>query len=439
MNKIYDAIVIGGGASGMTAAICAAADVEAGLSKKNNKNILLLEKNKKIGKKLYATGNGKCNISNSYFGFDCYDSEYEFFPYQIMTKDSYITVNNFINQLGVKTVSENGYYYPASLQASTVVWAMADKLKELGVEIHTSEQAVDIVHNVETGAYTVKTDSAKYETKNIVFACGGAAAPELGGTDSGYELMDKLNIKCIPPYPSLCKLKCREDISMLAGVRAKARVSLYVQENKPVRNQNKSVNRAGKIYGKAVFCREEAGEVQFTKDYLSGIVIFNLSHMAGRYLRNGEKVFVRISLLPDMEQQDIDEYIKQYKVGNSSRTVMAMLNGLVNEKLSAYIMQTLNIENKTVSMLSQSECDDLSLAVNNLTFEITGTGGFDSSQVTAGGVTTRCIIPVDMSFFGDNHIYIIGELLDVDGKCGGYNLMWAIITGMRAGSSIYNK
>jgi predicted flavoprotein YhiN len=90
-------------------------------------------------------------------------------------------------------------------------------------------------------------------------------------------------------------------------------------------------------------------------------------------------------------------------------------------------------------MLSQSECDDLSLAVNNLTFEITGTGGFDSSQVTAGGVTTRCIIPVDMSFFGDNHIYIIGELLDVDGKCGGYNLMWAIITGMRAGSSIYNK
>ena len=408
---IYDMIVIGAGASGMTAAACAAdpnmiSDKKTDPASKKQLKILLLEKNKKIGKKIYATGNGKCNIANQTFDINCYFSNNEFFPYKVIAADDYKKVISFFEQVGVLVSDENGYYYPMSRQAS--------------IEIHTGEQVAEISINKDH-IYEIKTDYAVYHTKNVVLSCGGSAAPALGGTDAGLDLLEQLGVPVYQFHPALCKVKCAEDISELSGVRCKAGVYVECGENSTSDHE------------------KEFGEVQFTDTCISGIVVFNQSHIIGEALEAGEHVRLHISPIPTMNKEDVLKYLRTFVKNNPERNIQACLNGLVHEKLGAYIIKKCGTEKKSVQQLSEKELVELAGILFDLRFEITDTAEFTEAQVARGGADTRFVNPETMGLKMVPGCYVTGELLDVDGKCGGYNLMWAVITGMKAGKSIYDS
>ncbi len=424
-GKIFDLIVVGAGASGMTAAICAAdKDINQIFGEDvktfSEKNILIIEKNKKTGQKLYATGNGRCNISNEHFDFNCYNSENEFFPYEVVGNKDYELVNKFINYLGVRLISENGYFYPMSKQASTVVWALNDAIKKNGINVHKNETVTDIeIISDDSPGYKITTDRDVYYSRRVVISCGGRAYPKLGGTDKGYELLDKLSVPVVKPLPALCKLICKNKLETLAGVRIRARASVLEHPDSEG------------------LCTD-LGEIQFTEEYISGIAVFNISHTVSKMLSDKEKVFLRLELVPDMDEETVLNYIKSFKDRNPERTLLSCLNGLINDKVCLYILEALGIKNLPICDISNDDIKSIVSFIKKMDFEITAVSDFDNAQVTMGGADTRFINTTDMSLKMYKNLYVTGEIIDVDGICGGYNLMWAIITGMKAGFAIYN-
>lgn len=436
---IYDIIIIGGGPAGMTAAISA-------YKKLHHKNakILLIEKNKKLGKKLYATGNGKCNLGNTLLDLTCYESNQEFFPYEIIDVHTHKLICDFMDSLGVNITNKEGYLYPSSLQASSVVWAMTDKLKEIGIEVHINEECIKTISA--KNVYHVTTDKNTYTSRNLILAPGGASAPKLGGTQKIYSMASQLGLTVYPPYPALCKLKTAADISMLAGVRSKAKATLYVNDNEYLTEQ---------------------GEIQFTENSLSGIMILNLSCNAGNLIEQGNKLHIVISLLPEQKETEIFEFLVKARESCPTRTIHAILNGLIHEKLAKYIINiqatnnhtvnkdiennkaenalktnenTLkadeNLSNRKIHSFTDKELENMAHTIKYLEFEVTGCGSFDEAQVTSGGVDTTCINPANCEVYGNKGLFVVGEYLDVTGKCGGYNIMWAIATGMKAGEGV---
>ncbi len=417
----YDVIIIGAGPAGMTAAIYS-------YYKLNNVSakIMIIDKNKKVGRKLYATGNGKCNLGNTFLDLSCYECHQEFFPYEIIDIHSYERITEYMNSLGVSITNINGYLYPSSMQASSVVWAMSDKLKELGIYIHLKEECIDISYS--NKEYTVTTDIGIYNAHNVILAPGGCASGKLGGSRSVYNIVNRLNLNIYEPYPGLCKLVTVQDISMLSGVRVKAKASLVVNGNEYI---------------------SETGELQFTDNALSGILIFNLSLCVNDMLVKGKRLLVNVELLPDITHDDIIDFFTKAKAGCPNRTLHAILNGLINEKLAKYIILKLNdnndicdiekqiaIGNKFLYEISDEEIITIANTMKKLSFDICSCGSFDEAQVTSGGIDTCLINPSTCEVYGYNGLFIAGEYMDVAGKCGGYNIMWAIATGMKAGDNI---
>ncbi len=402
---IYDTIVIGGGPAGMTAAIKAKETCEKA-------KILIIDRNKKLGKKLYATGNGRCNIANSALDLSSYHSCNEFFPYQIINTESYKKLKEFFMDLGVAIYDDGGYLYPQSMQASTVVWALSDRIKHLGIEIHTTEEAESVEPTDEM--YGVITDCAEYTARTVVAAPGSAAAPKLGGTESVYRLLENTDIRTIAPHPALCRLKTHEDISDLAGVRARCRVSLLCD---------------GDVYD------SESGEIQFADGWLSGIAVFNLSMQCIDLLNDGRTPVVEVTLVPEMDEDDVLGYLRKFRDSNPDRRLEAMSNGLVNEKIARFIINRLELKSVTAARLTDEELDRIVFEIKHMRFEISGHGGYDESQAACGGIDTRQLRPDSMEADGYKGLYVAGEYADVTGKCGGYNIMWAVMTGMRAGEA----
>ena len=403
---IYDTIVIGGGPAGMTAAIKAKETCEQA-------KVLIIDRNKKLGKKLYATGNGRCNIANSALDLSSYHSCNEFFPYQIINTESYKKLKEFFMDLGVAIYDDGGYLYPQSMQASTVVWALSDRIKHLGIEIHTTEEA-ESVGPADEKMYVVVTDCAEYTARTVVAAPGSAAAPKLGGTESVYRLLENTDIRTIAPHPALCRLKTHEDISDLAGVRARCRVSLLCD---------------GDVYD------SESGEIQFADGWLSGIAVFNLSMQCIDLLNDGRTPVVEVTLVLEMDEDNVLGYLRKFRDSNPDRRLEAMLNGLVNEKIARFIINRLELKSITAARLTDEELDRMVFEIKHMRFEISGHGGYDESQAACGGIDTRQLRPDSMEADGYKGLYVAGEYADVTGKCGGYNIMWAVMTGMRAGEA----
>lgn len=402
---IYDTIVIGGGPAGMTAAIKTKETCEKA-------KILIIDRNKKLGKKLYATGNGRCNIANSALDLSSYHSCNEFFPYQIINTESYKKLKEFFMDLGVAIYDDGGYLYPQSMQASTVVWALSDRIKHLGIEIHTTEEAESVEPTDEM--YGIVTDCAEYTARTVVAAPGSAAAPKLGGTESVYRLLENTDIRTIAPHPALCRLKTREDTYDLAGVRARCRVSLLCD---------------GDVYD------SESGEIQFADGWLSGIAVFNLSMQCIDLLNDGRTPVVEVTLVPEMDEDDVLGYLRKFRDSNPDRRLEAMFNGLVNEKIARFIINRLELKSVTAARLTDEELDRMVFEIKHMRFEISGHGGYDESQAACGGIDTRQLRPDSMEADGYKGLYVAGEYADVTGKCGGYNIMWAVMTGMRAGEA----
>ncbi len=414
---MYDLCIIGGGAAGMSCAIAAG---------RNGKKVLLIDKNNKLGKKLYATGNGKCNLTNT-----CFDSKlhynssssdnYENFINQALENAYNISLPynqliDFTNSIGINSIDDNNYIYPSSAQASSVVWAMIDALNELKVEIRLNTEVLSIEGKYPS--FTIKCENEAFKAAQIALANGGLAYKSLGGTDSGYKLANEFGHKIIKPRPSLCGIYVKEDTNQLAGVRANAKISLLSSNDKTIATSY--------------------GELQFSKQGLSGICIFELSSKIGKLLTKNNNPKLIISFLDYPKENSYNLLIKDIESNNlKNRTILGLLNGYVNDKIAIYVCSLHNIDCKQLAKdTSIIKLKSMANTLSSMEFSIHDLYDMEQAQVTAGGVDINDINPFNMESKITKGVYIVGELLDIDGICGGYNLTFAMLTGYKAGKSI---
>jgi len=403
---MYDVCIIGGGASGMSTAIAAA---------KRGLRVIIIDRNNKLGKKLYATGNGKCNITNKNMDYKTkYHSmsdDYVDFLNESIGMTPYEDIIDFYNSLGVYTYANGDYVYPNSLQASSVVWAMLDKLNELNIKIVFKEEIVSIC-KVDKG-FVIKSQNDEIRATQVVLACGSRSYEKLGGTVEGYKLARNFGHSIVKVRPALCGMHTSENIKALSGVRVRATATVINNED------NVSLS--------------ESGELQFTDYGISGILIFNLSSVVGRYLNNDKTVKVRVNLIPDVLEENI---LSMYKHADN-RTVLGFLNGFVNDKIASFFITKHDINPKyNVKDVDINKIIDIFQNMSSCEFDIKELCDFDNAQICAGGVNIEEINPKNMMSNKVENLYLVGEMLDIDGVCGGYNITFAVLSGLKAGNNL---
>ena len=388
---MVDVVIVGAGASGL---MCACT------LKMNdpNINVLLLEKNDKVGKKVAITGNGRCNLGNINKSIENYNSSSNLDCFKdVLENGIYL---EYLKEFGVYIKEENGLLYPNSNQAIGVVKSMERYFISNGGNIRFNYKVDQIEYN--DNYYVINND---IKCKNLVVATGGLSYPKTGSTGDGYELLKKYhNITKL--YPSLMPLVSDyiylKDIS---GVRFDSKVRLIVD--------NEIVN-------------QEEGQVQFTDYGISGICIFNLSRDVRKYLDNNKKVVINIDLVNNLE--GINEYISKF----NDYKIEDALSNIINNKLSNVICKELKISGKKVNDI---DIDMVIHKLHNFNLNIINTKGYDNAQVTNGGLV---LDEFNEYLESKKHkkLYVIGEVLDIDSKCGGYNLSWAFSSGMIAANNI---
>lgn len=411
---IYDVAVIGAGASGIIAALEAA---------KNNNKVIIIDKNPKSGKKLYATGNGKCNVGNLNTNFSDYfsdEKELECFMTNYIIRNPHGFLIDYFSELGMFIYNKNNYLYPISNQASSVMWCLNDALEKHSITRSYSNE-ITSVHKSNC-LFKLLGLNGLIEARNVILATGGESYKTLGGSDKGFYLAKKLNLKIMTTYPALVPLVVKDsDFNSIAGVRSKAKVKLYINSLKkePI--------------------AEEEGELQVTDYGVSGIMIFNISGQCVKALNDNLKVYLSVSLIDENLYRNIYKEISIDKTKFNNRTINGFLNLFINDKLVNYILNKLGYSKKLFSELSFEEINDILVCFMNWQFEIVGSKGFEMAQVTGGGVLLSEINSKTFETKNIPGLYVVGEALNVYGKCGGYNLMWAFYSGYTAGRFIREK
>lgn len=402
MKKI---VVIGGGVSGLIAAIHA---------KNKNNQVVILERNNTCGKKILVTGNGKCNYSNSNQDINHYHSSSSDNLESIINQGNISAFLDFYKSIGIIPKVKNGYYYPYSNQAVTVQHALLRKVSELDIDIKTNTYVDDIAVN--GNSFKVKTNNGIIDADIVIIACGGKSYSKLGTDGNGYELLKKLGHNIIPVVPALTQIKVLENIKDLAGVRSDVTITL-IEDGKTIKS--------------------EIGEMQFTDYGISGICSMQLSKYISYGVMNkkGEKIV--INFVSDIAKNK-EEFIKFIESNNwLDFEVRSLLDSLLNYKITNYILKETKITgNAKIRNLNNNEIDILINYLINFTLTATGTNSFDNSQVSAGGVDLKEIDLTTMKSKIIPNLYIVGESVDVDGDCGGYNITFASISGMLAGMEV---
>lgn len=407
MSKVKVGI-IGGGAAGMMAAITAA---------REGAMVTLLEGGERVGKKILATGNGKCNLGNLQLGVRDYNgASAEWLGECLRCFDSDDTIQ-FFRGIGLMLKEKNGYIYPLSEQAASVLDVLRTELRTSGVEIVT-ECKVNAVERSDAGGFLVASGERSWQFDKVILACGSKAAPKTGSDGSGYKLARRLGHEIIPTVPALVQLKCEENyLKEVAGVRAEARIT--VQEG-----------TAGdtKI--------SERGELQLTDYGISGIPVFQLSRSVNYMLRNMGKnpcVHVTIDLLPDMSTEEFAQLCTVRKLLQSDRTVEEFFTGMLNKKLMLLFIKMAGLKrDAAISSVEDLQLQTVFDLCKDWRLHVIGSNSYDNAQVCAGGVDTA-YVSTNMESALVPGLYFAGELLDVDGRCGGYNLQWAWCSGYLAG------
>ena len=400
----YDVIVVGGGASGMTAAICAA---------RNGKQVLLLEKNAKLGRKVAASGNGKCNLTNADISMEFYHEESSELN-RILSLVNCNTVLEFMRGIGVFCKEKRGYYYPVCEQAAVIVQLLQAELQHQNVEILLEERFERIVFE-ENKRFLVYTEKNTFCAKKVILASGGMAAPKLGAEGTGYAALNMLGHTVSDTVPALVQLTAQERfLKKISGVRTEAEICLQIEKQKYF----------------------EKGEIIFTDQGISGIPVFQLSRYVTGPLKEGRRVQLSINLLPNLETDDVKKQIKNLMHYNPELPFEYLFRSFCNNKLVYALIcdEGLDAE-RQCAQVTEADVDKMLRRFQNCVFQITGTNGFEFAQVTRGGVPLEEINPDTMESKLIPGLYITGELLDVDGICGGYNLHFAWASGMLAGKS----
>lgn len=396
--------IIGAGASGLVAAIFA---------KDNNNEVIIFERNNACGKKILATGNGRCNYFNSDNDLIHYESSNPNLISEIINEKTEKEVLDFFNRLGIIPQIKNGYYYPFSNQASTIRNALLNEVKRKGITIYNDFLVTDI--KSESNKFIVISNEENIVVDKLVIATGSYASPKTGSDGMGYDFLKNMGHSIIKPLPSLVQLKTRGNfLKTWSGVRTQAVVSLY-EDSK--------------------FVRSEEGELQLTDYGISGICVFNLSNKAARSLDNNKKVDICINFLPFINEDYNTWFINQTNLTN--KNIKDLLLSILNEKVVEVIFKESKLDiNKKFIELSPLEQDRFVSLCTNFKLEVIGTKSFNESQVCSGGIPLTEVNLSTMESKIVSNLYITGELLDITGDCGGYNLGIAWRTGISAGTSI---
>ena len=389
--------IIGGGASGLAAAL------EAKYAKPDI-DITIFDRMPKPCKKILATGNGRCNFSNTDLSPSHFHGSREFLKHVLTS--SFADDESFFREMGVLTYCEDGRLYPRSQQASTIRDTLVDTAISKGVKIIT-----------DTTINSLRKDNSGYTICNehfdaVILCGGGKASPAQGSDGSCYKLAEAIGHKITPLYPALCGLTTSDkSLNTLKGVRCKGNVELYCNNK---------------------FVSSEFGEIQFTDKAISGIPVMNLSH----YLKDSKQARLVIDLCNDISTEELTIHLAGIKQSYPDKEIEFALNGIVNNKIGFLLMSRLNIKPHT--LLKDITTNKIKVIVEEAkAFEVScnGTRGFENAQITCGGVSTDDIDPKTMMSYINDGLFMCGELLDIHGDCGGYNLHLAWTTGRIAGYS----
>ena len=432
--------IIGGGAAGMMAAITVA---------RQGCKVTIIEQQSKLGRKILSTGNGRCNFTNEVQEPFCYRSSNPDFPFLVYKKFPFEQTLEFFKELGIYPKSRKGYIYPHSDQASAIVDTLMMELKRLKVEVLLNTYCERItlendnnnngLHQAlekekdKTGSKskfsvfvrTAKDTSTKVnklslQADKVLLTTGGKATPKLGSAGSGYALAESLGHHIIPVLPSLVQLKCEESFyKHLAGIRIDGRVSIHVNSQE-------------------IAC--DTGELQLTNYGISGIPVFQVSGIVAKELAKGNEVIGYLNFMPHLSLEELELLLIQRMVNNPGKLIGEFLIGLFPKKLSEVIIKLSSFNpNEDVSHIMTNDnamLKSLALQIAKFETKIVETNSFEQAQVCQGGVDTREVCPDTMESLLISGLYFAGEILDVDGICGGYNLQWAWSSGVVAGRSL---
>ena len=388
MKKVNDIAVIGGGAAGLFFAVTVKRLVPEA-------SVTVFEANDRVGKKLAITGNGRCNITNRSASAEDYHGD-GMLAERTLKGFDYEAQKAFFESLGVYFKTENDKVYPSSLQAASVVDALRFEAEESGAELKCGCRVSAIRR--ENGGFSVETESGTDLFKSAVIACGGRAGGKLGSI-SGYEILRSLGHKIEPVFPSVVPLKTETEIvRRLKGIKVDATVTAE----------------------SSLGVRTESGEVLFCDYGISGPPVMQVSRLA-----EGQNARVILDLMPDFGERKLADIIEKTVTAHPERPISELFTGLLHKKLGQVITRECGIDiNRSFSTLQIGDIKRISQRIKHFELKVTGTMGFENAQVTAGGAQTAQFFDSFMSKKAKG-LFAIGEVLNVDGDCGGFNLAFA--------------
>ena len=402
-------LIIGGGVAGLTAAITL---------RKNNHEVWVLERNDRPLKKLLLTGNGKCNYWNQDQAITHYHSTTEELLPELITSTRQQAVVAFLASIGIIPRIKNGYYYPFSNQASSVVESLYLSAKEQGVNFLTNLLVEEVVY--QNNQFMVNPKKEKLTGDTLIITTGSMAYPKTGSDGIGYKLAEAFSHYIVPVMPALVQLKMKEnDLKDWKGIRCEARLESLVN-------------------GKVI--QEESGELQLTEYGISGICTLNISSKLARSLAAGDKVEVAIHFLPWLStKQEVETYLENRASLFPSRTLEELLETILPYKLVHVLFNHYKVDfKKKWHTLTHQEQDTVSRFLFCHTIEVIGTNSFDQAQVCSGGVALTEVNLDSLESKKQKDLYFAGEILDVNGDCGGYNLGFAFLSGILVGKKVGN-
>ena len=407
----HDLIVVGGGASGIMAAI---------IAKDLGMDVAIVESTDRIAKKILTTGNGRCNISNNNIKspFNGFHSENNNFFSDVLTQFSVEDTKNFFLSLGLPIIQlENGKMYPQSLQSSSVIDILRMAIEDRRIPLYTNCKINSITKKKNFNLATSNEEYQYFVCSKLILSCGGKSAPKTGSDGSGYKLAKSLGHKIIEPIPGIVQLKLDYPyLKAISGVKFEGSVSILVDDK---------------------VIRTEYGEILFTDYGISGPPIMQLSAYASKALSKNSKVTLKLDMFPDQSKEEVENFLATHFSVFNYREICSTLIGVINKKLIPIILKDSGIKDIHLPC-SNIDWKYINILINKFKcweFNCIDTNGFANAQVTVGGVDTSQVNNFSLESKLVKNLYLCGEILDVHGDCGGFNLQWAWSSGYVAGKS----
>ncbi len=406
MARNKHVVIVGGGAAGMMAAISA---------RRAGADVTILERNPRVGKKILATGNGRCNFTNIYAGVEYYHGNNPEFVLGALSVFNAQHAISFFEELGIAHKVENhGRVYPMSDQASSILDVLLYELTTTGINVVCDALVKNIVPLRD--GFRIETENAgAFHCDSVVVATGGKAMPSSGSDGNGYDLVSRLGHTITDIFPALVQL-------MLEGSFFKRIDGVKFVGTAEILHGGKSI-------------ASDSGDILFTNYGVSGPPILQISRKAGEFLKKGSEAILKITVLDTLSDRELRELLKGRFEAAPHKSIEFSFVGLINKRLIPVILMEAGISDirRPVSTLTPEEQERIATLLKDWRFKIRGTKSWPSAQVTAGGVDTSEIDPYTMESKLVKGLFFAGEIMDIDGQCGGFNLQWAWSSGYVAG------